>query len=223
MTWDPIWEEIFRQRDWGKYPPEELIRFMARCYYTVPDRKQVKVLEIGCGMGANVWYLAREGFDAHGIDGSPTVIEKARRRMQQEGVSATFHVGDVNTLLDFYHGQRFDLIIDVGCLVCNKLREVHNIVAQALELLKPGGRLFSMVVARGSYGDGSGREIEPGTFMDATEGVLAGRGLMHLFTLEEVEELFRGLTDVRIEYSEYSVENRKHRVKHWVAEGARPQ
>lgn len=25
MTFDPVWEEIFRSQGWGKYPGEELI------------------------------------------------------------------------------------------------------------------------------------------------------------------------------------------------------
>jgi len=47
MTWDPVWERIFRSREqWGRYPPEELVRFMARHYYQVADRREVRVLEV---------------------------------------------------------------------------------------------------------------------------------------------------------------------------------
>src|SRR5262249_61470196 len=101
MSWDPVWEDIFRSSDWGKYPPEELIRFVARNYFRAPDRKQVKILEVGCGTGANVWFAAREGFDAYGIDGSPTAIRKAEQRFQKEGLTATWKVGDFVKLLDF--------------------------------------------------------------------------------------------------------------------------
>jgi hypothetical protein len=34
---------------WGKYPPEELVRFFAAHYYEAEPRNAVKVLEIGCG------------------------------------------------------------------------------------------------------------------------------------------------------------------------------
>ena len=65
MSWDPTWEDIFRNRQWGRYPPEELVRFTARRYFQALDRKAVSMLEIGCGAGANIWFLAREGFDVH--------------------------------------------------------------------------------------------------------------------------------------------------------------
>ena len=40
---------MFSTRDWGGYPPEELVRFVARNFFSAPDRKRVKILEIGYG------------------------------------------------------------------------------------------------------------------------------------------------------------------------------
>jgi tRNA G46 methylase TrmB len=59
LGWDPVWESIFQERDWGKYPGEELIRFVARNFYSFEDRKSVKLLEVGCGTGANLWFMAK--------------------------------------------------------------------------------------------------------------------------------------------------------------------
>ena len=119
MTWDPIWEQIFRERDWGRYPPEELIRFVARYFYRASDRGQIKILEIGCGPGANIWFLAREGFDAYGIDGSETAIAKAERALKEEGLKARLQVGDINSLCRLYPSSYFDALVDVACLQCN--------------------------------------------------------------------------------------------------------
>ena len=38
------------------------------------------VLDVGCGTGENVLYLAEHGFLAAGIDGAPTAIKKARAK-----------------------------------------------------------------------------------------------------------------------------------------------
>jgi hypothetical protein len=50
--WDPGWDNIFSKKKWGKYPPEELVRFVGRNYFSVPDRSSISFLEIGCGGGA---------------------------------------------------------------------------------------------------------------------------------------------------------------------------
>jgi len=35
MGWDKVWERTFKSQEWGKYPNEELFRFIARNFYTV--------------------------------------------------------------------------------------------------------------------------------------------------------------------------------------------
>lgn len=82
----------------GQVSPEELIKFIARNYYSAPDRKSVKMLEVGSGTGANIWYLSREGFDATGIDGSSVGVERAKERLKKESLPARVVVGDIVTL-----------------------------------------------------------------------------------------------------------------------------
>jgi hypothetical protein len=44
-TWDPVWERIFQSKEWGKYPPEHVIRFVARNFYLARDRNKIRLLE----------------------------------------------------------------------------------------------------------------------------------------------------------------------------------
>src|SRR5271156_1950170 len=91
-TWDPIWEDIFCSKSWGRYPPEHIIRFIARTFSGVRDRSTIRLLEIGCGPGANIWFMAREGFSVCGIDGSATAIDRAKQRLASEGLMADLRV-----------------------------------------------------------------------------------------------------------------------------------
>jgi SAM-dependent methyltransferase len=168
-----------------------------------------------------VWFLAREGFDAYGIDGSNTAIAKAAQRLPEEGLRASLQVGDVISLRDFYPSVQFDAVVDVACLQHNRVKAVETILDPVVAVLKPDGRVFSMMVAAGSYGEGLGRETEPGTFVDVKEGPLSGLGRCHFFNLEEVQHLFKRFADVRIEYSVRSLNDRRQSYKHWVAEGVR--
>ena len=43
--WNSGWNNLFKNNKWGKYPCEELVRFIARKYYEVPCRKDIKILE----------------------------------------------------------------------------------------------------------------------------------------------------------------------------------
>ena len=77
-TFDKAWEKVHREREWGKYPSEDIIRFVARNYYR-ENRTEIKILDIGCGQGANTWYLAKEGFQTYGFYGSESAINKAKK------------------------------------------------------------------------------------------------------------------------------------------------
>src|SRR5689334_7521108 len=114
QKWHEGWDEFYTHSKAGRYPTEDLIRFVARNFFSVPDRKQVKILEIGCGTGPNLWFLAREGFTVAGIDGSRVALEEAQRYLSREGLSAQLDRGDVTALP--YIDQSFDAVIDLECL-----------------------------------------------------------------------------------------------------------
>lgn len=88
------WETVHSTQEWGMYPTEHVIRFIARNYYNVPERGKIKILDFGCGTGAHTWYLAREGFDAYAFDGSESAIRRAKERFAKERLSADFKVLD---------------------------------------------------------------------------------------------------------------------------------
>src|SRR5437763_234776 len=108
MAWDPLWNELFRHRPWGRYPPEELIRFIEKTFQ--PPRNHIKVLEAGCACGANLWYLAREGIITHGVDRSEMAIAMAKERLEREcpGWLGAVHVADAGQLP--YADATFDAV-----------------------------------------------------------------------------------------------------------------
>jgi SAM-dependent methyltransferase len=218
VSWDPVWEEVFRGREWGRYPPEELIRFVARSY----GEERSRILELGCGVGANLWYLAREGHAATGIDGSETALAKARERLETERLEAELLHGDFTDLAGRVGVAAFDGVIDVAAVQCNRVGAAAEVFRQVREALRPGGRVFSMLVAAGSWGDGTGEELEPRTYVDISEGPLVGTGVCHFYELDEVERLFAGFEDVVVEYSERSLDGRRQLYRHWVVTAVRP-
>lgn len=193
MGWDPIWEKVFQERDWGKYPAESLIRFIAK---NLPNtcRKEIKILEIGCGGGANLWYMAREGFDVYGIDGSSTAIKKARVFLEAEKLNAELKIGDAAKLP--YDGSYFDAVIDVECLYSNSKADAQKILAQIKRVLKDGGLFYSRTLADDMYIGSSRRKIADMEYTDVSDGPLAGRGLSRLSTRDQAMALYGKFLDV---------------------------
>lgn len=144
------WEEVFSNQEWGKYPPIELVRFIARNFYSCTDRKSVKILELGSGPGPNLWYMAREGFCVYGIEGSKTACENAYKRLYDENLQENIGIiktGDYFEKLDEFADGYFDAIIDVESLYCNPFERTKEIVEKSFNKLKIGGKMFSMTFA----------------------------------------------------------------------------
>ncbi len=221
MTWDPTWEMIFRARDWGRYPPEELVRFVMRHYGQAPDRWRVCILEVGCGTGANLWFMAREGFNAWGIDAAHAAIARAQERRDVERVSYRLTRLEALELAGLFKEASVDAVIDVCCLQHNRAADIQAIVDQMHAVLKPGGRIFAMMVQAGSWGDGLGICVEPGTYTDIPEGPAAGVGLTRFSTDVDVEQYFAAFGDLSVEYSGWTMQDRTQYWAHWVIEGVK--
>ena len=53
------------------------------------------VLDLGCGTGGHVLPLAARGYEMTGVDLSQTMLDQARRKAAQAGITADFLQGDV--------------------------------------------------------------------------------------------------------------------------------
>jgi SAM-dependent methyltransferase len=81
-----------------------------------PNRlKPARALDLGCGGGRNTLYLARNGWDAIGIDTLSVAIAKARSAAVGTAASARFLQGDVTRLEELDIGDGYSLINDSGC------------------------------------------------------------------------------------------------------------
>jgi SAM-dependent methyltransferase len=219
-SWDPVWEQIFSSREWGKYPPEHVVRFVARNFYRVPDRKQVRLLEVGCGPGANVWFMAREGFTVSGIDGSATAINRASERLSGEGLKADLRVGDYSTVP--WPDSSFDGVVENVSLYCNPWDAVKLALGEIRRVLKPGAPFLSSFFTDRTWGYGLGTMVEPDGFIDITEGPLAGTGFALLLNQARLCELFRHFADVAVERVSWTMLGEQRLVEQFVITCCKP-
>ena len=139
-SFDSTWEKIHSQKTWGSYPCEDVVRFMAQNYYACENRKAIKVLDFGCGAGANTWYLANEGFTVVGLDASKSAIDNTKRCLEKFGVDAQLVCAD--GLETEFQDDSFDCIIDNRSIFSTKYENVIKLYREMFRLLKNDGKLF---------------------------------------------------------------------------------
>lgn len=125
------------------YPNEELLRFLGRRFFGSSERAErhaTKVLEVGCGSGANLWMLAREGFDAHGLELSAEALTLSRRMLRQWGVDAHLAKGDMTELP--FSDASMNVVVDVFSSYCLTTEQHASFLRETRRVLVPGGLFF---------------------------------------------------------------------------------
>lgn len=163
-------------------------------YLELAADKNGSIFEVACGTGRVMLHLAKAGYDVHGIDIEPAMLERAQQKadMLPESVRSRlhFHLGDV---LKFDTDQRYAMII----LSYNALLHFHKQDDQ-LALLRrlrrwladDGLLVIDMVNPGASFGaqDTDALLLEK-TFLDADTGHLVMQ--YSVSSLDRTEQLIR--------------------------------
>jgi SAM-dependent methyltransferase len=110
-----FWLAYLRRRtpwDTNVTPPE-----LARTIEGPDALRPGRALDLGCGTGTNVIYLAQHGWEAVGVDFVGQAIRQAKKKAKAAGTTAQFFAGDVTRLERTKDlTGAFDLVLDIGCL-----------------------------------------------------------------------------------------------------------
>jgi len=213
-SWDPNWDEVFSNQEWGKYPSENLIQFIARNFYK-RNREEIKILEVGCGTGANLWYISREGFQAFGIDGSEIAIARARERMISENLIVDLQIGDIVNL-PFVDGF-FDVVIDNECIYSNNYDNSDLILKEIARVLKTNGKFYSRTFSEKMFIGEMLNESDSLEYKGIIEGPLKGKGFVRLSSKESIKKLYGKYFVIKsIDYLQYTMMNEAITIDEWV-------
>ena len=132
-------QDLFKQMYQGQAPwdigrPQPAIIKLAEA-----GQVRGSVLDVGCGTGENVLYLAARGHDCWGIDFVPVAIERAKAKAAQRGSNAHFIVGNALELSKLE--RQFDTVIDCGLFHTFTDEERPVFVKELAEVFRPGGLL----------------------------------------------------------------------------------
>ena len=126
---------------WGNGAYERVTDTIRDLHAVVIERADPKpgerVLDAATGTGAAAILAAQRGADVVGMDLAPALIETARERSSEEGVSIRLDVGDAEEMP--YEDASFDVVVST-CGVM--FAPDHSAVASELaRVTRPGGRI----------------------------------------------------------------------------------
>lgn len=203
MAWDKKWDEFYKSSSGDQYPDPFVIRFVARNFYHRRLKEEIKILDLGCGSGSNLWYLSREGFTSFGIDGSDRVIKKAKEKLDKEDLKADLRIGDFRNLP--YQDNAFNAVIDGASIQHNDIPSIKKIISEVMRVLKTEGKFFGLMILEDN-------SISPDKNLSNKDF------FTHFSTKEEVRDLFKNFKQVTIDTFKYSESNEERFISFLIIE-----
>ena len=114
----------------------------------LPQGEGLTALDVGCGLGRNTRWLARQGYRAKGVDLSSFAVVQARTRTTEP--NATYLEADF--LRETIPGAPFDVVYDSGCFHHLPPHRRLSYLGALAACLKPGGRFGICTFAAGQMG-----------------------------------------------------------------------
>lgn len=151
-----------------------------------------RVLEVGCGLGADLARIAARGADVTGIDLAPRAAALARAHLESRGLPGRTMVADGERLP--FPDATFDLVWSFGVL--HHAPDTRRALAEVGRVLRPGGTAAIMLYHRRSWYHLLAR-------LSGTAYEFEGEDppVVRVYDKDEIVPLFPGLqvTEIRLE------------------------
>ena len=138
------WDKAFKKEGKIFVAPQE---DMPRIVEFLKKAGVKKVLDLGCGSGRHLVYLAKHGFEVYGIDIAKHGIEIAEDWLKRERLKAYLEIDDVYNRLP-YNDNFFDAVISTQTLYHGKIEDIQRLIKEIERILKPKGLIFVTVRKR---------------------------------------------------------------------------
>jgi cyclopropane fatty-acyl-phospholipid synthase-like methyltransferase len=148
-------------------------------------KEKSKILEVGCGLGAESVFLAARGMNVTAMDLSEDAIEKCKRISEVYGLNINWMVHDL--LGEELFDEEFDIITDQGCFHHMHEDEREIYADRVYKYLKPGGMLILRAFSDKIPGGPQPRRVSSDNLIDT---------LNSKFKLEHLERILSFSTDM---------------------------
>lgn len=208
------WDDTYKEgKHLSVWPWSDLVSFVYR--YSKPDRRPFRVLEIGCGAGANISFFKSLGVDYFAVEGSAVAVSKLHAKYPE--LKNNICTADFTSTIPF--DETFDLIVDRASLTHNSTVAIKSSVELITDKLITGGVFIGIdwfSTAHTDYNEGVVAEDEY-TKTNFVNGQFVGLGRVHFSDQAHLEELFSKYEIVLMEHKTVvtTIPSKNHTFASW--------
>jgi len=138
------WDKIYKKEGKAYTTP---LGYLPKLVKLLKKRQAKRVLDLGCGSGRHMLYLAKQGFEVYGIDIAEEGVGLAKERFKEAGLKANFKLSPIHKKLP-YKDNFFDALISLRVLNHGKIEEIRKTIGEIERVLKPQGLIFITVIRK---------------------------------------------------------------------------
>jgi SAM-dependent methyltransferase len=200
MLFSIEWEkEVYSQnKQINKYPYGEFVSmfFNSLKFLSLEkEKKNIKILELGCGTANNVKFMSELGYDVYGVDGSKSACNIANKFLLNQKINATIIESKFQELP--FESDFFDIIIDREAMYCGTFDSIKQSWKEANRVLKKEGLVISFMYTtdnkwcqKANKENNIATKIEKNTFTDFRDGNFKNTGIVHFTEYNELFDFF---------------------------------
>jgi len=210
---DNVWEKIYQEGHTQKYPWDYVVSFV---YNNKPKNfknNDVKILEVGCGTGSNLWFAAREGFDTTGIDFSKKAINEAKKIFKKDSLKCDFKVGNFKKLP--FKNNYFDIIIDRAALTCVDHLLAVQAISEIERVSKEKGRFLFTPYSTSNYSYERNKSDKKGFMKKIYRGGMINVGSICFYNKKRIEDILSNWKLISLTHVEKKELISKHSHAEW--------
>lgn len=195
MGFSHEWEKLYSENQHNSvWPWSDLVSYVMRyCDHT----KHLKVLELGCGAGANIPFFKLINADYYAIEGSVTAVEMLRQKFPC--YKSNIVCGDFTQ--DIIFKDKFDLVVDRASLTHNSSDDIKKCLRLVANALNNCGKFIGIhwfSTQHSDYKVGKGDCIDQHTRINISSEQFQGVGKIHFSDEKHLRDLFKGFLEMKV-------------------------
>ena len=200
------WEKLYKNKKHTAVWPWNDIVSLTNKYI---NRKNISILELGCGVGANIPFLITITKKYYGIDYSKTAINFLKKKFPL--IKNNLIAGNFTENIPFK--KKFDLIIDRSSITHNTNKKVVNSINMMRNIMNKNSIYIGVDWFSNKINLDNKKKIKKidETAKSNFSGILRNTGVANFSSEKQIKNLFKGF---KILYLEEKIINKKLPKKH---------
>jgi SAM-dependent methyltransferase len=197
MSFSTEWEERYKaSTHLSIWPWSDLVSYVMR-YARPKTTANFKVLELGCGAGANIPFFKWLGVGYFAIEGSASIVATLKKQFPefQENIAA----GDFTNEIPF--NETFDLIVDRASLTHNDTVSILRTLENLDQKMRSGSKYIGIDWFSTNHSDYKKGNKGGDRFsrIGIDDGQFTGVGCVHFSDKEHLVDLFKNFDIMMME------------------------